>query len=98
MKAELLRSERVVLGKQAFMELVLRRVPRPVAGSVHGYKYRLALVVDGECVLRYDNERGKGDHRHIGAIEQPYRFVDVEKLVEDFRVDIVRWTNENRKA
>jgi hypothetical protein len=31
-------------------------------------------VVDGVCVLRYDNEAGKGDHKHIGTVETAYVF------------------------
>jgi len=34
----------------------------------------LAFVVDDECVLRYDNEAGKGDPKHIDAEEAPYVF------------------------
>ena len=43
-----------------------------------------SYIVDGERVLGFDNERGKGDHCHIGGREQPYRFTTVEQLVEDF--------------
>jgi hypothetical protein len=48
------------------VELVLWRLPKQLDGSEHAFKYRLAYVVRGECVLRYDNEVGKGDHRHFG--------------------------------
>ena len=64
MKAELLLDERHVLAEDAFVELVVWRLPRPARGSKHRYKYRLALIEKGLCVLRYDNEPGKGDHRH----------------------------------
>lgn len=47
---------------------------------MHSLKYRLAYVVEGECVLRYDNEAGKGDHRHVGTNETPYAFVSIDKL------------------
>ena len=30
------------------------------------------------------NERGKGDHCHVGGRERAYAFVSVEQLVEDF--------------
>ncbi len=53
------------------VELVIWRVPTPLRGSAHLFKYRLALIVDDVCVLRYDNEAGKGDHRHIGNREVP---------------------------
>jgi hypothetical protein len=48
-------------------------------------------VVDGICVVRYDNERGKGDHRHIGGGEMPYRFADLAGLLVDFRRDVEDW-------
>jgi hypothetical protein len=96
MKARLLFDQRVVVAETAFAELVLWEVPRPVRGSVHRYKYRLAVVADGQCVLRYDNEAGKGDHRHVGDVEKPYRFTTPEQLVADFFSDLERWLNENR--
>lgn len=62
---------------------------------MHSYKYRLALVVDEECVLRYDNEAGKGDHKHIGGRETPYAFSTVDHLLADFVQDVTRWRDEN---
>ena len=69
MKAELLVNERHVLDVRMFVEIVVWRLDRPVRGSIHRFKYRLALVADSVCVMRYDNEAGKGDHRHIGSAE-----------------------------
>lgn len=93
--AERLRT-RVVLSQTAFAELVVWKVPVPLARSSHGCKYRLAYVVDGRCVVRYDNEAGKGDHRHFGGRERPYEFDSPEKLVADFERDMARWNRENR--
>lgn len=95
MKARELFNRRVPLTKQSFAELVMWEVPEPVPGSMHSYKYRLALVVAGVCVLRYDNETGKGDHRHVKGKELKYRFVSVDQLVADFFEDVKRWRNEN---
>jgi hypothetical protein len=92
---ELLRT-RIVYSENAFAELVLWRVPTPVRGSAHDFKYRLAYVVDQVCVVRYDNEAGKGDHRHFGNTESDYTFQSVEALIADFQQDITRWDNENR--
>lgn len=36
----------------------------------------------------YDNERGKGDHRHFQGIETPYDFRSVEQLMADFWFDV----------
>lgn len=96
MKAVLLLRTRIALSEAAFAELVLWQVPTPVAGSRHGYKYRLAYVVDGVCVVRYDNEVGKGDHRHIDGTERLYAFKTPAKLIADFQRDIARWNRENR--
>jgi hypothetical protein len=52
------------------------------------FKYRLALVVDSVCALRYDNEVGKGDHRHVKDREQSYRFTDTDTLLADFWRDV----------
>lgn len=91
MKATQLLYERRVVAEGAFVELVVWRVPSPVPGSAHGFKYRLALVVNGVCVLRYDNESGKGDHKHIGEEETPYSFTTPEQLLEDFWNDVDHW-------
>ena len=91
MKARLLVDQRIVLSEVAFAEIVVWEVPSPVKGSQHSLKYRLALVVDGVCVLRYDNEAGKGDHRHVGKLEQPYQFEGIDQLLADFETDIERW-------
>lgn len=40
--------------------------------------------------MRYDNESGKGDHKHIGEKKTPYKFVNRDKLIEDFYQDIIR--------
>jgi len=96
MKAALLLRTRVAVSETAFAELVLWRVPRPVAGSTHAFKYRLAYIVNGTCVVRYDNEAGKGDHRHVGDKETAYAFKTPDTLVADFQRDITRWNHEHR--
>lgn len=98
MKAVRLVSTRIVYSETAFAELVLWRLPKPLEGSTHGFKYRLAYVVRGECVLRYDNETGKGDHRHCEGIESAYGFSTPDRLLADFQRDIARWNDENRDA
>lgn len=57
-----------------------------------------ARLVGGECVLRYDNERGKGDHRHAEATASPYGFSTPAKLVADFESDVARWNDEHGRA
>jgi hypothetical protein len=98
MKATQLLCTRIAYSETAFAELVLWRVPKPVPGSAHEFKYRLAYVVEGVCVVRYDNEPGKGDHRHFGGKESAYAFQTPEKLIADFERDIARWNRENRNS
>lgn len=95
MKARLLFDRRVAVSEAAFAELVLWEVPTPVRGSSHSFRYRLAFVVRGFCVLRYDNEAGKGDHVHRSGREQTYRFTDPDRLVADFFTDVRKWLDEN---
>jgi hypothetical protein len=98
MKAVQLIRTRITYSETAFAELVLWRLPKPAAGSAHAFKYRLAYVVRGACVLRYDNEAGKGDHRHFGCNERAYAFTTPDQLIADFQQDIERWNHENRDA
>lgn len=95
MKAIQLVQTRIIYSETAFAELVLWRVPSPVTGSDHSFKYRLAYVVRGVCVLRYDNEAGKGNHRHFGERESVYQFTTPDRLIADFQRDIARWNDEN---
>jgi len=96
MKAVELICTRIAYSESAFAELVLWRLPKPLEGSLHGFKYRLAYIVRGESVLRYDNEVGKGDHRHFAGKESAYVFTTPEQLIADFQNDIARWSHENR--
>jgi len=95
MKARVLFDRRVVVSEDAFAELVLWEVPEPLSGSKHHYKYRLAFVAAGVCILRYDNEAGKGDHKRVNGKEAKFRFVSVDKLVADFFKEVKRWQDEN---
>jgi hypothetical protein len=88
MNAKLMLNERHVISENAFVELMVWHLPSPLPGSRHNFKYRLALVVDGVCVLRYDNEAGKGGHRHIGVDEIPFAFTSPKALLDDFWNDV----------
>jgi hypothetical protein len=91
MKAAPLLDERHVVAANAFVELVVWRLGKRPPGGRHDFKYRLALVVDGRCVLRYDNESGKGDHRRVGKKEHSCVFSTVQRLPDDFWLDVDRW-------
>lgn len=87
MKAVLIHQFKQAHGKGR-IEGVIWRVPEPVPPTRHGYKYRLVYVENGIRLVGYDNERGKGDHRHEGSREMPYRFVDMPTLLRDFLKDV----------
>lgn len=42
----------------------------------------------GERIIGYDNERGKGDHRHYRDKQESYSFESVEQLIHDFQSDV----------
>ncbi|NMN74166.1 DUF6516 family protein [Rhizobium sp. 57MFTsu3.2] len=90
MKARLIEKSRTVINDKTYFEVVLWHLPNPVPGSTHPFKYRLAFVVNGACVLRYDNERGKGDHRHLGNREEAIEFTSLEALYDAFQADMER--------
>ncbi len=91
MKAVLIHKLRRRIGDDRFAELTVWQTPEPVPPSTHGFKYRLAFVVNEVCVLRYDNERGKGDHKHIDGMETNYAFTTLDQLIDDFWADVERY-------
>lgn len=89
--ATLILRSRFVYADGAIREMVLWRLPRPSRERRHGFKFRLHYdSADRRSVVRYDNEIGKGDHRHVGGHEERYHFRSVEVLIEDFLADVDR--------
>ncbi len=84
-KAEKLLDERLLLDDGSILALRLWRVPEPVPPATHRFKYALFYGRPGERLVLFDNERGKGDHKHIREVENPYIFESVEKLIADFQ-------------
>jgi len=93
-KAALLFRERHQLDSKSFIEMRVWRVPRSVRASGHGFKYSLAYVVEGECVLRYYNEAGKGDHIDWADEDRFYNFTSPEQLLADFWLDVDTWRSK----
>jgi Family of unknown function (DUF6516) len=90
MKATLIIRYRQVYADGAIAEAVVWRVPNPVPPSEHSIKYRLFYGQAEKRLIGYDNERGKGDHRHIDGQEEPYTFVSIEQLMTDFISEITK--------
>lgn len=91
MAAELIYRDKHMNDEGHLIEIVIWRVPRSVPPSRHSIKYRAVYVVKGERVVGFDNERGKGDHMHIGGHERPYVFRGVEELMGDFEAAMDEW-------
>jgi hypothetical protein len=72
----------------ATLEVTIYAVRSPVPGSKHRLIYSLFYGKDGKRLIGYDNEKTKGDHRHYGSLEMPYRVSTVERLVADFLADV----------
>jgi hypothetical protein len=88
MKAKLIFRLKHKMDDSGLVEMVIWRVPQNIPGSHHGFKYRLYYGKDGTRLVGYDNERGKGDHRHVLGQEFEYRFRSPERLVVDFLNDV----------
>jgi hypothetical protein len=88
MDAELLLYQRIDYDDGGIVEMVLWRVPSPVPPSVHDLKYSLFYGRPGIREVGYDNERGKGDHRHVRGVETSYDFISVEQVMIDFWSDV----------
>lgn len=80
------------------IEMVIWRLPDPDAGRPHGLKYSLFFGRPGDRIVAYDNERGKGDHKHVGGSELPYRFTTIERLVQDFLADVERHLQSDKRS
>lgn len=88
MGATLLAKTKELRDDGSIVEVVIWELPAPLPPCEHRYKYRLYFGWPGREVVRYDNERGKGDHRHVDGRELPYEFETVERLLDDFESDI----------
>ena len=62
--------------------------------SRHSFRYRLVYVVAGERVLGYDNERGKGDHRHVRGTEEAIEFSSIDDLLKRFVAEVEAMRSE----
>ena len=81
------RDKQIDPGDGSITEMVLWQTDEPVPGCKHRFKYRLFYGYPDRPLVRYDNERGKGDHRHLQGLEEPYGFRGEKQLIEDFLAD-----------
>jgi len=85
---EILRQKNVT--GDLIIEMAIWQLPAPLPSSHHKYKYRLYCGRAGRCLVRYDNERGKGDHVHYSVGEISYTFLTLTQLIADFEADVQR--------
>jgi len=88
MNAELVESQKYFLDDGAIIQIRIWRLPRKTSERPHGLKYSLFYGRIGERIVGYDNEAGKGDHRHIRGAEMNYKFTSYEHLIRDFFADV----------
>jgi hypothetical protein len=89
-------SRKSVYDDGAIRQESVKVVAQPVSPCQHDYKYSFVYPVPGQTfgpkqdprTIGYDNERGKGDHKHYRGSETPYRFTTIEKLIADFHADV----------
>ena len=94
MKATPLARTKEVRDDGTIVEVVIWELPEPLPPSTHLFKYRLFCGKPLEERVRYDNERGKGDHRHVAGRELDYVFVSVDQLLDDFERDVQDWSSQ----
>ena len=80
--------------RAGLIEMVIWQLPQADAERPHGLKYRLVYIRNRQRLVGYDNERGKGDHKHLAGREEPYTFISVRDLLSDFWTDVRRLTDD----
>jgi hypothetical protein len=95
-KAMLILDSKIVLDDGRVLQRKVWQLPQVEPGRPHGLKYRLYCGRDGQTIVRYDNESGKGDHRHVGPqeIESRFTFKSLAQLLKDFALDVERLSGE----
>ena len=90
MKSLLAFHDKAVYPDGSIIEMTIWELSGAVTGSKHALKYSLYYGIPGKRIIGYDNERGKGDHNHIGEHEKNYLFTTVEQLMADFLSDVAK--------
>ncbi len=96
MGGKLIRRDKDTRPDGVVIEIVIWEVDPAVLGSGHSYKYRLYAGRNGKTLVRYDNETGKGDHKHQGDDEReaPFAFVSMQQTLRDFIREVDALTGE----
>ena len=97
MKAVRIFYDKTVLPDGAVVQMTMWQLPRSTQERPHGLTCSLFYGGPDGRIVGYDNESGKGDHKHIRDVEMRYKFIDVETMVADFLADVERIRNEHDK-
>lgn len=91
MAAEPIIRTKEVRDDGSVVEIVVWRVPQPVSPCTH--LVQVPPVLRGRWALpgALRQRAGKGDHRHVDGVEEPYRFVSLAQLLDDFQRDVETW-------
>jgi Family of unknown function (DUF6516) len=92
MPARLISKAKEIRDDGSIVEIVVWEVPEPLLPCTHLCKYRLYYGAAGVDRVRYDNELGKGDHRHVQGVEEVYVFSNLDALLNDFQRDVQNWS------
>ena len=97
MKAVRIFYDKAVLPDGAIVQMTIWQLPLSTKERPHGLKYSLFYGGLAGRIVGYDNESGKGDHKHIRDVETRYKFIDIETMMADFLADVERIRNEHDK-
>ncbi len=86
--ATLIINRKAVFANGAIIQLKIWRLPAASKERPHGLKYSLFYGRPGERIVGYDNETGKGDHRHYRNSEEFYNFKSLTQLIINFESDV----------
>lgn len=92
--ATLIYEDKGLFADGGIVEVIIWRLPAADTERLHGLKYSLFYGKEGQRIVGYDNERGKGDHRHFGNREEKYSFSTIDQMMRDFFADVRRARGE----
>ena len=95
-KATLILDSKTILADGRLIQRKIWQLANPDSSHKHGFKYSLYCGNSGVTIVRYDNEIGKGDHKHVGRaeVEIVYIYKSIQQLLIDFESDIERLSGE----
>jgi Family of unknown function (DUF6516) len=96
-KATLILDTKTVLQDGRILQRKIWQLSQPEPGRPFGWKYSLYCGIGGRTIVRYDNETGKGDHRHVGAQERESAYV-LPPLRNFWRISRAKWNGSPEKS